>query len=169
MAGDDTMTDNRNTHPLIPSVYDRLLGDELPTEAALESERAAHVRRLKVAMKRDLENLLNTRCRCGGFPADLPELETSLVNYGIPDFAGANVGSTEQKEAFLQVIQASIERYEPRLQQVTLVPIDDKDAPLRRVLQFRVEAVLVTENEAEAITFVSTMEPSSGSYHVERD
>lgn len=163
------MADKQDTHPLVPSVFDRLLGDELPIESALEIDRAIYLRRLKTSLKRDLENLLNTRCRCGTLPGELTELETSLVNYGIPDFTGANAGSAEQREAFLQVIKAAIERFEPRLRRVTLVPVDEEKVPLRRVLRFRVEAVLITEHKEEPVTFVSTMEPSSGSYRVDKD
>jgi predicted component of type VI protein secretion system len=36
-------------------------------------------------------------------------------------------------------------------------------------LRFRIEAVLVTEDEIEPVAFVSTMEPSSGNFRVNRD
>jgi len=163
------MANGHDNDPLVPSVFDRLLGEELPNEMMLEHERPALVTRLKASLKRDLENLLNTRCRCGAFPEELTELETSLVNFGIPDFTGANASSVESREAFLQVIRAAIERFEPRLQRVTIKPVDDEKKPVRRVLRFRVEAVLVTEHEQEPVTFVSTMEPVSGSYRVDKD
>ena len=163
------MATGYNKRRLIPSVYDRLLGEELPSETSLEIDRVRHVRRLKAALKRDLENLLNTRCRCGGYPREFSELEMSLVNYGIPDFTGSNAGSVEQRTAFLQIIKEAIERFEPRLRHVILTPVEEDGAPLQRVLQFRVEAMLVTEEEEEPVSFVSTMEPASGSYRLDKD
>ena len=118
-----------------------------------------------MSLLRDLENLLNTRCRCGSFPPEFTELQTSLVNYGIPDFTGASAGSLVGRQEFLQVIQSAVERFEPRLQRVGVYLHNDKD-PLDRVLRFRIEAVLVTDYDDEEVVFISTVEPSSGRYHV---
>ena len=54
-------------------------------------------RQQKVAQ--DLEDLLNTRCRCALLPEGIKELETSVVNYGLPDFSGVKMtGSVERKK-----------------------------------------------------------------------
>ena len=60
------------------------------------------MREVKQSLQRDLENLLNTRRRATGWPADLTELVLSLANYGIPDIAGADLGSAENREQFAQ-------------------------------------------------------------------
>jgi type VI secretion system protein ImpF len=124
---------------------------------------------LKQFLQRDLENLLNTRCRCGSLPQDLTELRTSLVNYGIPDLTGANVGSLGSRDEFLQVIEDAIRRFEPRLKGVSVVPLDNSKEPIDRVMRFRIEAVLVTEHESEPVMFLSTMEPSQGTFEVESE
>jgi type VI secretion system protein ImpF len=152
---------------LMPSVLDRLLGQEVPTQESLDRSRAQLFRQLKASLKRDLENLLNTRCRCGGYPKELTELETSLANYGIPDFTGASVASAGSREEFLRVVRDAIERFEPRLAQVKVSHIGDSKEPLDRVLRFRIEAVLMPDHEAEPVAFLSTLEPSSGRYRVD--
>ena len=54
--------------PLLPSLIDRVgQADQV-------------LRDLRECLRRDLENLLNTRRRCLPAPPDLEELETSLVN-----------------------------------------------------------------------------------------
>jgi type VI secretion system protein ImpF len=151
--------------PLMPSILDRLLGEQAPTADEIERNRTQLLRNLKASLLRDLENLLNTRCRCGSFPAELSELQTSLANYGIPDFTGATAGSIPGRRDFLAVVRAAVERYEPRLQRVNVSPHDDKD-PLDRVLRFRIEAVLVTDYDDEQVIFLSTMEPASGKFQV---
>ena len=117
-------------------------------------------------LQRDLENLLNTRCRCGSFPKELTELETSLVNYGIPDFTGAGLASAAGRAEFLGMVQSCIERFEPRLRNVRVSLLQHDKEPLDRVLRFRIDAVVSTEEDAEAVAFLSTMEPSSGRLRV---
>jgi type VI secretion system protein ImpF len=151
--------------PLMPSILDRLLGQPAPTSDEIDRNRAQLLRKLKASLLRDLENLLNTRCRCGSFPPQYAELQTSLVNYGIPDFTGANAGSIVGRQDFLAVVRSAIERFEPRLQHVN-VALDSDKAPLDRVLRFRIEALLVTDYDDEAVIFISTMEPASGKFQV---
>ena len=149
----------------MPSVLDRLLGQEAPKNEEIERNHTQLLRNLKACLLRDLENLLNTRCRCGSFPPEYSELQTSLVNYGIPDFTGAMAGSIVGRQDFLAVVRSAVERFEPRLQRVNVSLLNDKD-PLDRVLRFRIEAVLVTDYDDEQVIFVSTMEPASGKFKV---
>lgn len=68
-------------------------------------------------MRRDLENLLNTRQRCRGWPEGCDELSLSTVNYGIPDLTGADLASAERREEFRATIEDVIRRFEPRFVQ----------------------------------------------------
>jgi type VI secretion system protein ImpF len=159
------MADRNRATPLMPSILDRLLGQEAPKSDDIERKRTQLMRSLKAALLRDLENLLNTRCRCGSFPPEYTELQTSLVNYGIPDFTGAGAGSIIGRQDFLAVVRTAVERFEPRLRRVN-VSLQNENDPMDRVLRFRIEAVLVTDYDDEEVVFVSAMEPSSGKYHV---
>ena len=103
------MAESDDSLPLVPSVLDRLLGHEPGAENPY-GNRTQLLRHLKASLRRDLENLLNTRCRCGSFPAEYKELQRSLVNYGIPDFTGANVADATSRLAFLDVVRQSIQR-----------------------------------------------------------
>jgi len=160
------LPDARN---LVPSVLDRLLGDELPTDAELVRFRARVIRRRKEALCRDLENLLNTRRRCTAPPTDLTELETSLVNYGIPDFTGTNAESLGGRDELLQAIEDAIARYEPRLRQVRITPLASPGSSHRRVLRFRIEGAMLTDGEPEPVAFASVLEPTSGNFLLERE
>ena len=63
-------------------------------------------------------------------------------------------------------MQDCIARFEPRLRRVRVSLLEDDKEPLDRVLRFRIEAVVATEEEAEPVAFLSTMEPSSGRLRV---
>src|SRR5688572_29401729 len=124
--------------PLLPSVLDRLmhLDPRGPGRGRGQLQRD-----LKEGIRRDLEDLLNTRWRCSSWPPNLEELELSLVNYGSPDFTGANLGSPTNQEDFRRILQRVIQRYEPRFSGVTVALLKNPD-PMDRTLRFRIEALL---------------------------
>ena len=93
---------------LVSSVLDRLIDEEPEVQREAPRSRNQVLRELKQAVRRDLENLLNTRRRCQGWPGELKELEKSLVNYGLPDFMGANVASEEGRQQLCQALEAAI-------------------------------------------------------------
>ena len=91
----------RPNQPLVPSVLDRLLDDDPEISREAPASRHQVLRELKMAVRRDLENLLNTRVRCLALPAHCKELNQSLVNYGLPDFTGGQPGAAkEEREEF---------------------------------------------------------------------
>src|ERR1700722_588495 len=107
------MADPLESQQLVPSVLDRLLDDE-PT-VSREPPRGRHqaLRELKQAVRRDLENLLNTRQSfLSGAPA-LTELNQSLLNYGLADVTGTNLGSAREREDFCRTLQLVLRRGEP--------------------------------------------------------
>lgn len=162
------MADSKTSHFLVPSILDRLLGANPPSEQEVSRSRDRLVRELRRAIQRDLQDLLNTQWRCLDIPAGMVQLEKSLVRYGIPDLTGANVAAASQRVDFLKFIEESIRRFEPRLLRVEVLPLDDLQNPLERVFRFRIDAVLRTGSGLEEIEFVSTMEPSTGDFAVEQ-
>ena len=92
----------RQDQPLVPSVLDRLLDDDPDNHKEVERPRTTVLREIKQSIRRDLENLLNTRLRCVPFPQELEELERSLVNYGIPDFTQAAMGARSSRDRMRQ-------------------------------------------------------------------
>lgn len=153
------------TDPLLPSLLDRLI-DEDPG-ARVDPPRSAiqQLRQLKQSVRRDLEHLLNTRWRAGGWGPELTELETSIVNYGIPDFTGANLGSQGSREDFVRIIQETIRRCEPRLKRVK-VELLDPDEREDRTMRFRIDAMLLADPDPEQVVFDSALEPASGTFSV---
>ena len=79
-------------------MLDRLLGMRGAADGGAFRSRTQIVREVTQAVRRDLENLLNTRRRCGLIPAGLEELDVSLVTYGLPDFSQFNLQQPEERD-----------------------------------------------------------------------
>ena len=154
-----------NIRSLNPSLLDRLLDDNPGVQQEPSTPPQQALRNLHQSVRRDLEALLNTRQRCGTYPASLKELDKSLVNYGIPDFTGSNLGSPEGRTQFVRGIEAVIRRYEPRFKSIRVTLLDNVE-PLDRTLRFRIDAVVYAEPAPEAVIFDSSLEPVTGNVEV---
>src|SRR5690349_1024060 len=108
------MAPTRPEPPLVSSILDRLLHDEPDVLREVLPSRGQQLQALKRAVRRDLQNLLNTRIRCLDVPPGLEEIKKSLFTYGIPDFTGAPLGSAPEREDLGRVLQAIVRRWEPR-------------------------------------------------------
>jgi type VI secretion system protein ImpF len=97
----------------------------------------------------------------------LGQLERSLVNYGIPDFTGANMSQASEREQLRSTVQRVIERFEPRFKSVRVTMIDPENEA-DRVLRFRIDAMLYAEPAPEPVVFDSKLEPASASFEVSR-
>lgn len=155
----------REDQPLAPSILDRLLDFDPQNSREAPKNRYQLLRELKDSVRRDLENLLNTRVRCGVWPEGLDELENSLVNYGVPDMTGASLSSPREREGFCRLLQEAIRRHEPRLRNVRLQLLDNSE-PLDRTLRFRIDAMLQADPAPEPIVFDSSLQPSTGDVEV---
>ena len=65
----------------------------VPDDAPMTYKKS--VDRLKAALQRDLEWLLNTRRIALELPESAEELRRSLFYYGLPEFAGRNIGRAD--------------------------------------------------------------------------
>lgn len=133
----------RGGEPVVPSLLDRLI-DDAPDRPA--DRTAPTVRDVRASVRRDLENLLNTRMvRREGVDAH-EQLRQSILTYGLPDFSAIQLGVAEHKESLRQAVQTTIERFEPRLRRVSVQLLDIGD-DRERVLHLRISAVLMMEPE----------------------
>jgi type VI secretion system protein ImpF len=150
---------------LIPSVLDRLIDDDPAATRDPPKSRGQALRELKQNLRRDLENLLNTRWRCQSWPENLDELELSLVNYGIPDITGANLGYAEQREKYRQTLERVIRHFEPRFKSLSVEMLDNSER-LDRTMRFRIDALMHAEPAPEPVVFDSALQPATGSFEI---
>ncbi len=159
------MAEIRTDQLLLPSVLDRLIDNDPQVHREPPLTRNQLLRDLKLAVRRDLENLLNTRIRCLPRPPELSELKQSLVTYGIPDLTGTALGSSKEREEFRRTIQSVILLYEPRLKKL-YVSLRDQTEAIDRTIRFHIEAILQAEPAPEPVAFDSTLRLTTGSFEV---
>ena len=148
---------------LLLSVLDRLLIDtELTSIRDVDRYTVDH---LRAAVGRDLELLLNSRQRCLSLPKGLDELPKSLVNYGVPDFAGANLGSESAMHTLRAEVEEAIRRFEPRLRNVK-VELMDPGESLDRALRLRIDASVEAEPFPEHVVYDSVLEPVTRTFSI---
>ncbi len=145
---------------LMPSVLDRLIifeREPSPNQAWYD------MAQLTEAVRRDVEELLNTRQTHQGLCPGLPETERSIIGYGLPDPGSLEAVTPLQCAEVVRVIESVIRRFEPRLRdvRVELAPYD----PRRRTVEFRVSARLTVE-PAPDVVFDTRLELNTGRYSV---
>lgn len=123
------------------------------------------LREYREAVRRDLQELLNTRIRFLGGPPGLEQLSQSLVNYGIPDFTGASFADPASQREFRAILEQTIRAFEPRLRRasVTLHPLS---GGVDRMLRFRIAGVLEFGTNSEKAEFESRLESSTSTFEV---
>ena len=144
-----------------PGLLDRLM-DERPDAAPGQPFSSEQ---LKDSVARDLEALLNTRLAFDvGLLHGFPEARTSLLHYGLLDFAGYCLTSSLDRAAVCAGIKEAIEAHEPRLRDVSAT-LDVQPGSVNR-LNFVIHARLAALPGAEPVHFNAVLQPSSLHYAV---
>jgi len=148
--------------PVTLSILDRLLDNEpkLKVEGALTHSKS--LAQLKVAIRRDLENLLNTRCTPQPLPESSVETRRSMYNYGVPDITEIGRNFLYEQDRLLSEIEKAVHLFEPRLAgaKVALLPAPGAS----RVVRFVIEGMLRIDPAPEHVVFDAALELTSGEY-----
>jgi type VI secretion system protein ImpF len=147
------------------SILDRLLDHE-PGVASEPVQDRLSVRQIKVAVIRDIENLLNTRRQILEPSPEYHEVQNSLYMYGLQDFTLKNPASPMVKQKLRRIIERTISNFEPRLKNVT-VQIETSGQNVRD-MRFRITAILVVEPITEPVIFDTYFDVSRGEYRIEK-
>jgi type VI secretion system protein ImpF len=149
---------------LLPSVLDRLIDlDPRSTQEAPQGRNQV-LRELKQSVRRDLEELLNTRRRPFLPPERLTELNRSILRYGIPDLADVNIGTGAGREAFRRAVEDAVRIGEPRFKSVKVQLLDKGRED--RTLHFRIEALMWADPAPEQVAFDTVLDPVSTGFSV---
>jgi type VI secretion system protein ImpF len=139
-------------------LLDRLLDADPRAPAVPPPTASEALEQLHLAVRRDLEALLNARRRWRPLPPLLAELPASLVNYGIPDPAAGAYAVPELRAGLATEVEATIRRFEPRLTKVSAVLAGDDD-DLGGTLRLKIDAVLRADPVPEPVSFETLLEP----------
>lgn len=147
-----------------PGLLDRLLGEQ---SAASRPGHGLTLEQLKDSVARDLEDLLNTRCALSDELLEAyPECAASIVNYGLIDFAGMCLSSSEDRARICAALKTAIERHEPRLRNVQAW-LERESGSINRV-SFAISATLAGLAMTEPVNFDAVLQPSSLHYSINR-
>jgi type VI secretion system protein ImpF len=146
---------------LMPSLVDRLID---PSSGGTAWRRGYGVEQMMEAVRRDLEELLNTRQSTAGLSPDFPEVHNSIIAFGLPDLTTLNAYTDEQRAEVGRLIEAAINRFEPRLRNVQATMIESTDGKERRI-KFRIDAKLCVDPAPE-VAFDTVLELMTGQYSV---
>lgn len=142
------------------SVFDRLRErQEWP------GTNAAALRMLKESIRRDLEELLNTRRMLTADLDGYKMARSSVLNYGLEDLNSLTPLSRVNAQELQRAVQRCIAEYEPRLVDVA-VSVDDGSDLLRREIRLHIEATLPVHPSAETVSFDTTLDLTSGMYSI---
>lgn len=151
--------------PILPSILDRLIDDAPDQSREAPTSAQQFLRDLRMSMRRDVENLLNSRQPFEPAVEGLRELSTSVYEYGIPDLGGTNLASKRRRDEFLKLIERSLLEHEPRFKTVRVVSTAESGS-LQRTLRFRIEALVHAEPAPEQVLFDSRVEPVTRAFQV---
>ena len=148
---------------LVPSVLDRLIDAETETG---NLQRGYTVEQMLAAVRRDLEELLNTHQTNQDLPLEWEQLRASLLTYGIPDLVSVSVSSSADKEQVAQLLETVVNRCEPRLRDVR-VHVTSASEGETRALKFNIDARLNVDPSPE-VAFVTVVDLLTGKASIQQ-
>jgi type VI secretion system protein ImpF len=159
------MAGNRGEGPVTLSVLDRLMDDEPKSGVEGPMTRAESLRRLKTAVRRDLEWLLNAHEPVQPPPEGADELEKSVYCLGLPDLCSINLAGTRNRSDLARRMERLIAIFEPRLlgTKVSLIPASPGPLPH---LRFVIEGLLAIDPMPEHVSFDTVLDVTGAEYHV---
>jgi type VI secretion system protein ImpF len=145
-----------NSQGLMPSMVDRLID---PESGGTSARRGYGLEQMVEVVRRDLEDLLNTRQSFSNIPPEFDYLRKSVLAYGLPDFTSMSASTNEERGKLGAIIERIVEQHEPRLKSVrALLVKSETDA---RSVRFHIEARLRVEPSPE-VGFETTLELTTG-------
>ncbi|BFM08567.1 type VI secretion system baseplate subunit TssE [Halioxenophilus aromaticivorans] len=159
------MRNVRSTAPIVPSLLDRLIDDDPSNTTDLVKTPSQQMNDIKEAVRRDLENLLNTRLRKNDHLQKYAELKTSLANYGLYDFSQIAIESEDDQYLFAAKIRDIIQRFEPRFKNVQVEVVENGEN-YHRTLYIKIAAVLLIEPDPIAVVYDSRVQKIDKSLHL---
>jgi type VI secretion system protein ImpF len=122
---------------------------------------------LLLAVRRDIEWLLNTKCSLPFDLESLPETRDSIVNYGLPDFTHLSGSSPADCQRICGLMTQTLKRFEPRLApnsiRVEFVAPSERLTPTAR---FRIHGLLHVDPVKEPVVFDTEIKMDTGSVQV---
>lgn len=147
-------------------LFDKLMGGNSRSMSQGVVKRLS-IEELKNEIASDLESLLNTRSVFGGDSLlKYTECGKSVITYGLKDFAGMSLASTDDRTVICASLVRAINMHEPRLRDVR-ASLEVQSGSINR-LNFSIQALLVVNEAHEPVNFDAMLQPSSLQYSISK-
>jgi len=146
---------------LMPSIVDRLID---PASAGTDARRGYSWSQMLESVRRDLEDLLNTRQTHAGLPIQLTRVARSMVSFGLPDLTSFTVTSMAARDEVARKLEAIIGQHEPRLKDIHVI-LSDVEEGNKQAVRCHIEARFALDPAPE-VSFDTLMEPLTGLHKV---
>ena len=145
------------------SILDRIIDPDSDGTAARPG---CTVEQFIDSVRRDLEDLLNTHRTVADIRTEFPQVEDSIVTYGLPDLTSYQSTKADIQRRVVKRIEQAIAQFEPRLQHVRATLIEELDAKQFK-LKFEIRATLRVDPAPE-VSFVTILKLSTGETSIQR-
>lgn len=143
-------------------LLDRLTDEDPKRGEEVPLSRSKSLAALKVAVRRDLEWLLNTRRAELALP---PQVTRSVFCYGLPEQSSVSEDRGQVFQELAKRMETAIAIFEPRLAGVRVTLSPHQDTTIRRV-DLIIEGLLRIDPSPEHVSFDTSLELTNGEYHV---
>jgi type VI secretion system protein ImpF len=129
-------------------------------------KRYINARRLRECVCRDLAVLLNSTSLDATQDLEaVPDVQRSVLNYGMPSLAG-RVSSLVDIRQIARTVEEAIHRFEPRLVQVRVTPEADRNAAEEHEIALRIDAELWGQPVPQHLVLRTRISTESGNVDV---
>lgn len=150
-----------------PGLLDKLMMHGIHKNPSGVDTKLLSLEELKESVAYDLESLLNTRkLNTEDLMKSYPECAKSIVTYGLSDFAGLSLASTDDRAFICRALEQTIARHEPRLREVKAALAIQESSTNK--LNFAISAMLVAHPGLEPVNFDAILQPSSQHYSISK-
>jgi type VI secretion system lysozyme-related protein len=153
---------------LQPSLLDRLADDAVGKTRESREQGVISAIKLRDSVTRDISWLLNcVQMQEDAALQDYPEVQSSVLNFGIPDLAGLVLSGVDT-EALERKIRAALIRFEPRLKADSLQVIvrRDKNRMNAHALVFDIDAEMWAQPIPLNLYLKTEVDLESGAFKV---
>ncbi len=148
---------------MMPSVFDRIVD---PESLGTRARPGFSVDDLVASVRRDVEDLLNTRQNQDRTIEEFPQLAGSVYRFGLPEMVSMRASSPEDRQKIGRVLEKIIGQYEPRLSNIRAVLVGDTKDTKHGTVNFRIEAKLRLDPAPEVV-FETLLEFATGQTRIE--
>ncbi len=133
------------------SLLDKLIDNHPEKTSDFDTHFSHNLQRFYEELRRDLENLLNTRLHNFEHDENFVQLKTSLYSYGRPNFPGNYLADEGGLETFCSNLTHCIKQFEPRFDTVIVSPVLNHSG--KQSLQLRIQGTLHGDFPVQEIVF----------------